>query len=67
MWSFLAPAVNERSQRTLRVFVAFATLLLVAGGAFGYWVVLPNAVHFLTNFDDSLYNVQIRAKTTTPS
>jgi sec-independent protein translocase protein TatC len=62
VWSFLAPAVNERSQKTLRVFVLFATLLLLAGGAFGYWVVLPNAVHFLTNFDDSLYNVQIRAK-----
>ena len=27
-----------------------------------YWVVLPKAIHFLTSFDESLYNVQIRAR-----
>jgi sec-independent protein translocase protein TatC len=43
------------------VFVLFATGLLVAGIAFGYYLVLPQAIHFLTNFDDTLYNVQIRA------
>ena len=28
---------------------------------FAYFIVLPAAVSFLTNFDDTLYNVQIRA------
>src|SRR5690242_18885214 len=46
----------------MRWFVLFTTGLLVAGLAFGYWIVLPKAIHFLTNFDDSLYNVQIRAE-----
>lgn len=62
LWSFLAPAFEENSQRVLVVFVAFATGLLVAGVAFGYWLVLPKALHFLTNFDDNLYRIQIRAK-----
>jgi sec-independent protein translocase protein TatC len=61
LWSFLAPAVEEHAQRTVAVFVLFATGLLVAGIAFGYYLVLPQAIHFLTNFDDTLYNVQIRA------
>src|SRR5689334_5168501 len=60
-WSFLAPAVEERAQRTVAYFVLFATALLGAGIAFGYWLVLPQAIHFLTNFDSSLYNIQIRA------
>ncbi len=61
VWSFLAPAVEEHAERTVAIFVGFATILLVAGVAFGYWLVLPQAIHFLTNFDDTLYYVQIRA------
>jgi sec-independent protein translocase protein TatC len=62
LWSFLAPAVEEHAERTVLLFVVLATLLLVCGTAFGYWVVLPKAIHFLTSFDESLYNVQIRAR-----
>ena len=29
---------------------------------FGYFVALPAAVHFLTNYDSEHYNIQIRAK-----
>jgi sec-independent protein translocase protein TatC len=61
LWSFLAPAVEEHQERTVAVFVLFATGLLVAGIAFGYFLVLPQAIHFLTNFDDTLYQVDIRA------
>jgi sec-independent protein translocase protein TatC len=62
LWSFLAPAVEPHAERTVMVFVFIATALLVAGVAFGYWVVLPKAVHFLTNFDQSEFNIQIRAR-----
>src|SRR5215216_7264862 len=62
LWSFLAPAVEEHAERTVLLFVALATALLVAGVAFGYWVALPKAVDFLTNFDDQYYNSQLRAK-----
>ena len=38
-----------------------ATALFAAGVVFAYYVVLPAAITFLVNFDDTLYNVQIRA------
>ena len=62
LWGFLAPAVEPHAERTVLLFVALATVLLVAGVAFGYWVVLPKAVSFLTNFDEQQFNAQIRAK-----
>jgi sec-independent protein translocase protein TatC len=61
LWSFLAPAVEEHAQRVVSTFVAIATLLLIVGVLFGYYVLLPRALEFLTNFDDNLYTVQIRA------
>jgi sec-independent protein translocase protein TatC len=62
LWSFLAPAVEQHAERTVLLFVLIATVLLAAGIAFGYWVVLPKAVGFLTNFDQSEFNIQIRAR-----
>jgi len=62
LWSFLAPAVEPHAERMVLVFVLFATALLVAGVAFGYWVVLPKAVQFLTNFDQRQFDIKIRAK-----
>jgi sec-independent protein translocase protein TatC len=62
LWSFLAPAFEESSQRIVALFVLFASVLLAAGVAFGYWLVLPQALHFLTHYDDRLYHIQIRAR-----
>ena len=62
VWSFFAPAIREHTQRTVAGFVLMAAVLLAAGVAFGYWIALPAAVHFLTNYDSELFNIQIRAK-----
>src|ERR671932_2221518 len=62
LWSFLAPAMEEHAQRVIVGYVAFATALLVGGIAFGYLLVLPQALHYLTHFDDSVYDINIRAK-----
>jgi sec-independent protein translocase protein TatC len=61
-WAFLAPAFEVQHQRTVVRLVVVATLLLAAGMAFAYWVVLPTAVPFLINYDSDLYNAQVRAK-----
>jgi sec-independent protein translocase protein TatC len=61
LWSFLAPAFEERSQRVVATFVLFASTLFAGGVAFGYAVVLPRAITFLTTYDEALYDVQIRA------
>jgi sec-independent protein translocase protein TatC len=61
-WSFLAPAFEEGNQRRIIWFVLLATALLVAGIVFGYFVALPAAVHYLTNYDKNLYDIRIRAR-----
>jgi sec-independent protein translocase protein TatC len=62
VWSFLAPAFKEHSQRIIAGFTAFAGCLMIGGIAFGYFVALPAAVHFLTDYDSSHYNILIRAR-----
>jgi sec-independent protein translocase protein TatC len=62
LWAFLAPALEERKQRSILVPVAFATILGLGGVLFGYFVILNPAIHFLTNYDSSYYNIQIRAR-----
>jgi len=37
-------------------------VLFIAGIAFGYVVVLPAATKFLLNFNDSQFNIQVRAR-----
>jgi sec-independent protein translocase protein TatC len=61
LWSFLAPAFEEHTQRVVSTFVLFATGLFAAGVAFGYFIVLPRALGFLTSYDTELYDIQIRA------
>src|ERR671937_767592 len=45
-----------------RLIVSFPPGLFLAGVAFAYSLALPAAVHFLTNYDTSLYHIQIRAR-----
>src|SRR4051794_24123176 len=61
LWSFLAPAMEERSQRVISGYVAMASALFAVGVVFGYAVVLPRAVSFLVTYDDHFYDIQIRA------
>ena len=62
VWSFFAPAFEQNTQRVVVGLTAFAALLAAGGLAFGYFVALPAAVHFLTNYDKHLYYIQIRAR-----
>ena len=61
LWAFLAPAIEESIQRTVAVFATFATVLFGGGVAFSYFIVMPRALDFLTNFNDDVFQVQIRA------
>ncbi len=62
VWSFFAPAFEQNTQRIVVGLTAFAAVLAAGGLAFGYFVALPAAVHFLTNYDSKLYYIQIRAR-----
>ncbi len=61
LWAFLAPAMEERSQRVLAAYTAMSTVLFATGVVFAYLVVLPRALEFLTHYDAELYEIQIRA------
>jgi sec-independent protein translocase protein TatC len=52
LWLYFAPAFDPAAERKVLGLAAFAVILGAAGVAFGYWVLLPRAVHFLTNYDD---------------
>jgi sec-independent protein translocase protein TatC len=61
LWAFLAPAVDQSAQRSIRGLTAFAAVLLGVGVGFGYRLALPAALKFLVHYDHAQYNVQIRA------
>jgi sec-independent protein translocase protein TatC len=61
LWSFLAPAFEEHQQRVVAICVFIASALLAGGIAFGYYIVLPRALDFLTNYNEDLFDVQTRA------
>jgi sec-independent protein translocase protein TatC len=62
LWAFLAPAIEANVERKILGFVIAATGLLVGGIIFGYFVALPAAIHYLTNFDKDQFHIQLRAK-----
>ncbi len=51
LYRYLQPAVGKIQGRTVLSYVFFSTLLALTGIAFAYFVSLPAALHFLTNFD----------------
>jgi sec-independent protein translocase protein TatC len=61
-WAFFLPAFDAGHERTLRLFVVIATALLVVGLLFGYYLALPAAAHFLTNYDKEQYTNLLRAR-----
>jgi sec-independent protein translocase protein TatC len=61
LWAFLAPAMEESVQRIVAVFATLATMLFAGGVAFSYFIVLPRALGFLTNFNEDVFEIQIRA------
>jgi sec-independent protein translocase protein TatC len=61
-WSYFAPAIDPRVQRTVAIAVVSATVLFVVGLVFAYKVAMPAAVHFLTTYDQHVYNINVRAK-----
>lgn len=60
-WSYLVPALDASAERKILAFAAFGMVLGAAGLGFGYDVLLPRAVHWLTSYDTSQFRILIRA------
>jgi sec-independent protein translocase protein TatC len=61
-YAYLLPAFSQRERRVILPILLAAPVLFLAGVAFGYFVVMPAAVKFLLGFNDSQFNVQVRAR-----
>jgi sec-independent protein translocase protein TatC len=62
VWAFFLPAFDRMHAGLIKWFTVLAAVLMVGGVVFGYYVALPAAEHFLTNYDNTVYNVQIQAR-----
>ncbi|MGC1853407.1 MAG: twin-arginine translocase subunit TatC [Solirubrobacterales bacterium] len=61
-YAYVLPAFSDVERRVALPIMLIAPLLFLAGVAFAYFVVMPAAVDFLLNFNDSQFNVQVRAR-----
>lgn len=52
-WSFLKPALHSNEAKHTRGAVSSATLLFFAGVLFGYFLLTPLSIHFLSNYEVS--------------
>lgn len=62
LYAFVLPALSPREKKVLLPFMLMAPVLFVAGIVFAYFVVMPAATDFLLNFNDSEFNIEIRAR-----
>ncbi len=62
LYAYVLPAFSEAERRVALPIMLMAPVLFLAGVAFAYFVVMPAAVQFLLNFNDSQFNVQVRAR-----
>jgi sec-independent protein translocase protein TatC len=60
-YGFLMPALEPRERGHVLPIVVSIPFLFAGGVLFGYFVVLPAAVHFLQNFNSSEFNVLVQA------
>jgi sec-independent protein translocase protein TatC len=62
LYAYILPAFSDAEKRTVLPLLLLFPVLFLAGLAFAYFVVMPAAVHFLLNFNDDQFNVQLRAR-----
>lgn len=62
LYAYVLPALSGPERRVARPLIALIPALFVAGAGFGYFVVLPAALHFLLHFNQHEFDVQLRAR-----
>src|SRR5436190_9780771 len=62
VWAFFAPAFEPTAERKVLGLATFAAALGACGVAFGYWIVLPHAIGWLTNYNSTVFLHFIQAR-----
>lgn len=61
-YAFVLPAFSPRERRVAMPLMLMVPLLFLVGVVFGYFLVLPPAISFLQNFNNTNFDVLIQAK-----
>jgi sec-independent protein translocase protein TatC len=62
LYAYVLPAFSRAERRVVLPILLLFPVLFLAGIAFAYFVVIPAALSFLLNFNDSEFNTQLRAR-----
>ncbi|SDE12056.1 Sec-independent protein translocase TatC [Mucilaginibacter pineti] len=50
IWRFIRPALHEKERKAASGFVFYATFLFILGVMFGYYVITPESINFLSGY-----------------
>jgi sec-independent protein translocase protein TatC len=62
LYAYVLPAFSDEERRVVLPILLLAPVLFVAGVAFAYFAVMPAALKFLLGFNNSQFNIQVRAR-----
>lgn len=62
LYAYILPAFSPRERRAVLPILLLFPILFLAGIAFAYFAVMPAAVKFLLGFNESQFNIQVRAR-----
>jgi sec-independent protein translocase protein TatC len=62
LYAYVLPAFSQTERRVMLPLLLMMPALFLAGVAFAYFVVMPAAIKFLLNFNDTQFNTQLRAR-----
>ena len=61
-YAFVLPAFSREERRVALPLMTMVPFLFVAGVVFAYFLILPNAIDFLQNFNDDNFDILLQAK-----
>jgi sec-independent protein translocase protein TatC len=61
LYAFFLPAISKQQRKSVTPLLVLTPFLFIAGVLFAFFVVVPAALNFLLNFNDSQFNIQVKA------
>jgi sec-independent protein translocase protein TatC len=61
-YAFVLPAFSREERNIALPLMAMVPFLFIAGVVFAYFMILPNAIDFLQNFNDDNFDILLQAK-----
>jgi sec-independent protein translocase protein TatC len=62
LYAFVLPAFTQRERRVAIPLMTMIPFLFIAGAVFAYFAVLPPAINFLQNFNDTSFDILVQAR-----